>query len=229
MLKAIIFDFNGVILNDEPLHFAAMRDAVADLGILLTPEDYWNKYLPFDDRECLETVCRDHSFQLNETTRRESLERKARNYQQLLRGGFPLFPGVTQFIQVAAGRYPLALASGARRSEIESALDSTGLKRYFAVIVAAEDFVLGKPNPESFLLALEWLNAARNAPPILPGECLVIEDSVGGVRGARAAGMACMAVTSSYPREALQAANRVVDSLEDISLNSLNALFAEIR
>ena len=128
MLKAIIFDFNGVILNDEPLHFAAMRDAVADLGIRLTPEDYWNKYLPFDDRECLETVCRDHSFQLNETTRRESLERKARNYQQLLQGGFPLFPGVTQFIQTAAGRYPLALASGARRSEIESALNSTGLK-----------------------------------------------------------------------------------------------------
>jgi len=162
MLKAIIFDFNGVILNDEPLHFAAMRDAVADLGIPLTPEDYWNKYLPFDDRECLETVCRDHSFQLDETTRRESLARKARNYQQLLRGGFPLFPGVTQFIQAAAGRYPLALASGARRSEIESALDSTGLKRHFTVIVAAEDFVLGKPNPESFLLALEWLNAARD-------------------------------------------------------------------
>jgi beta-phosphoglucomutase len=229
MLKAIIFDFNGVIINDEPLHFAAMRDAVADLGIRLTQEDYWSKYLPFDDTECLENVCRDHSFQLNETTRREALARKARNYQQLLRGGFPLFQGAARFVQAAAGRYPLALASGARRSEIESALDSTGLKRYFTVIVAAEDFVLGKPNPESFLLALERLNAARNAAPILPGECLVIEDSVGGVRGARTAGMRCMAVTSSYPPEALQAANRVVSTLEDVSLDSLNDLFEGIR
>jgi beta-phosphoglucomutase len=229
MLKAIILDFNGVILNDEPLHFAAMRDAVADIGIQLTREDYWNKYLPFDDTECLENVCRDHSFELNETTRREALARKARNYQLQLQGGFPLFPGAAQFVRAAAKRYPLALASGARRTEIESALESTGLKRYFAAIVAAEDFVLGKPSPESFLLALEWLNAARNNTPILPGECLVIEDSVGGVRGARAAGMTCMAVTSSYPREALSAANSVVSTLEDIPLDGLNALFEEIR
>jgi HAD superfamily hydrolase (TIGR01509 family) len=229
MLKAIIFDFNGVILNDEPLHFEAMRDAVADLGIRLTREDYWNKYLPFDDTECLENVCRDHSFQLDETTRREALDRKARNYKQLLRGRFPLFSGAAQFVQAAAGRYPLAIASGARRTEIESALDSIGLKRYFTVVVAAEDFVLGKPNPESFLLALEWLNAARDTTPILPEECLVIEDSVGGVRGARAAGMRCVAVTSSYPSEALQAANRVVSTLENIPLDSLNDLFEEIR
>jgi beta-phosphoglucomutase len=229
MLKAIIFDFNGVIIDDEPLHFAAMRETVADLGIRLTREDYWNKYLPFDDTECLEAICRDHSFQLDESTRREALARKGRNYQQLLMGGFPLFPGAAQFVQAAAGRYPVALASGARRTEIESALESTGLKRYFTVIVAAEDFDLGKPNPESFLLALKWLNAAMNTSPILPGECLVIEDSVGGVRGARAAGMACMAVTSSYPREALRAANRVVSTLEDIPLDSLNALFEEIQ
>lgn len=229
MLKAIIFDFNGVIINDEPLHFAAMRDAVADLGIRLTREDYWGKYLPFDDKECLESICRDHSFPLSEETRGEALARKAQYYQQQLQGGFPLFQGAAQFVQATAGRYPLALASGARRAEIESALDSTGLRRHFTVIVAAEDFVLGKPNPESYLLALEWLNAARNTTPILPGECLVIEDSVGGVRGARAAGMRCMAVTSSYPAEALQAANRVVSTLENISLDSLKDLFEDIR
>jgi len=229
MLKAIIFDFNGVILNDEPFHFAAMRDAVADLGIRLTREDYWSKYLPFDDKECLESVCRDRSFSLDETTRSETLERKARNYQQALQGGYPLLPGAAQFIEAAAGRYPLALASGARRVEIESALDSIGLRRYFTVIVAAEDFVLGKPNPESFLLALQWLNEARNTAPILPEECLVIEDSVGGVRGARVAGMHCLAVTSSYPGEALQAADRVVSTLENIALDGLNDLFEEVR
>jgi len=224
MLKAIIFDFNGVILNDEPLHFAAMRDAVADIGIRLTQEAYWDKYLPFDDAQCLESICRDHSIRLNAEERENALARKARNYRLLIQEGFPVLPGAAQFIQAAAERYPLALASGARRDEIESALETTGLKRYFVVIVAAEDFVHGKPHPESFLLALERLNAFLNAPPILPVECLVIEDSVGGVAGARAAGMACMAVTNSYPSEALKAANKVVDSLDPAQLDTLHTI-----
>lgn len=229
MLKAIIFDFNGVILNDEPFHFEAMRDAVAPFGIRLTREDYWNKYLPFDDAECLETICRDNSFPLDEALREEALKRKTRNYYRLLDGGFPLFQGAAEFVQNVAAHYPLAIASGARRAEIESALDSTGLKHYFAVIVAAEDFVRGKPNPESYLLALEWLNRTRDGKPISPEECLVIEDSVGGVRGARAAGMRCMAVASSYPPEALQAADRVVTTLEGIPVESLTELFEGTR
>jgi HAD superfamily hydrolase (TIGR01509 family) len=225
MLKAIIFDFNGVILDDEPLHFAAMRDTVAEFGIHLTKAAYWNKYLPYDDNECLEAICRDYSFQLNAEERETALARKSRNYQQLLRGGCPLLPGVDQFIQAAARLYPLALASGARREEIESTLELTGLKRYFLIVVAAEDFLRGKPHPESFLLALERLNAALDTLPIRPEECLVIEDSVGGISGARAAGMSCMAVTNSYPREALAAANRIVASLGEVQLDSLQALF----
>ncbi len=227
MLKAIIFDFNGVILDDEPLHFAAMRHAVSGLGIHLTREAYWDKYLPFDDRGCLEAICRDHGCSLDEVTRSDTLLRKTTHYEQLLRGGFPLCAGAARFVRAAAERYPLALASGARRAEIEPALEATGLRHHFTVIVAAEDFVLGKPNPESFLLALERLNIARNAPPILPAECLVIEDSAAGVRGARAAGMACLAVTNSYPPEALQPANRIIASFQEVRLDSLNALFEE--
>jgi HAD superfamily hydrolase (TIGR01509 family) len=224
MLKAIIFDFNGVIINDEPLHFAAMRDTVADFGIHLTERAYWTKYLPFDDAQCLESICRDQAFPLNATEKEDALARKSRYYKNLIQGGFSLFPGAAQFIIAAAERYPLAVASGARREEIESTLELTGLKRYFFTIVAAEDFHLGKPHPESYLLALELLNAALNAPPIRPAECLVIEDSVGGVRGARAAGMACMAVTNSYPREALAAANIVVASLDAIPVDKLQDL-----
>jgi HAD superfamily hydrolase (TIGR01509 family) len=225
MLKALILDFNGVILNDEPLHFAAMRDAVADYGIVLTPEAYWTKYLPFDDTRCLEAICRDHSCRLSAEKRDSALTRKALLYRQLLRGGFPLFPGAAQFISDAARRYPLALASGARRDEIEMTLDATGLRRHFSVIVAAEDFFQGKPHPDSFLLALQRLNEILGPPPIQPQECLVIEDSVGGIQGARAAGMICLAVANSYPREALQTANRVITSLEEVKPDSLHTLF----
>ena len=103
------------------------------------------------------------------------------------------------------------------------------LRDCFRIIVAAEDFTLGKPHPESFLLALRGLNAALDGtmPKILPDECLVVEDSVGGVEGARAAGMMCLAVANSYPANDLQHANRVVSSLEDVCLDSLQDLTEE--
>jgi beta-phosphoglucomutase-like phosphatase (HAD superfamily) len=140
-----------------------------------------------------------------------------------------LFAGVARFIEIAAECYPLALASGARREEIETALDSTGLRRYFLVIVAAEDFVRGKPHPESFLLALEQLNAkiGKATKAIRPEECLVIEDSIEGVNGARAAGMACLAVSNSYPGYMLKAANMTATTLSEIQLDTLRALFEE--
>jgi beta-phosphoglucomutase len=228
MLKAIIFDFNGVILDDEPLHFGAMRDTVAEFGIDLTQKIYWDRYLPLDDTQCLDAICRDFRIRLSDEERINALTHKARLYRQLLQDRFPLFPGTARFIESAAGHYPLALASGARRDEIEAALDSTGLRRYFSVIVSAEDFAQGKPHPESFLLALERLNETIGTVPVRPEECLVIEDSVGGIHGARAAGMTCIAVTNTYPGEMLQAAHRIVASLEEVQLESLQALFEEL-
>jgi beta-phosphoglucomutase len=227
MLKAIIFDFNGVILDDEPLHFQAMREAVADLGIALTESAYWEKYLPLDDRECLEAVCRDHAVSLSEEKRARVLDAKFDSYNRRILNSYPLFPGAAQCIETASSRYPLALASGARREEIEATLQATELRRYFTVIVAAEDFTLGKPNPESFLLALRELNAARNGtfPPVKPEECLVVEDSVGGVAGARAAGMRCLAVSNSYPPDKLRKADRVVPSLEEATPNLFESIF----
>jgi beta-phosphoglucomutase len=229
MLKAIILDFNGVILDDELLHYKAMQKVVAVLDITLTKEAYWGKYLPLDDTDCLEAVCRDNSIPLTDERRAHLLELKNALYNQQLQNRFPLFPGAAEFIQSAAQNYPLALASGARREEIETTLKATGLNQYFHVIVAAEDFTLGKPHPESYLLALKRLNAARKmmSSAISPEECLVIEDTIGGVAGAIAAGMRCLAVSNSYPPEKLQKANRVARSLKDVKIESLPALFEQ--
>ncbi len=227
MLKAIICDFNGIILNDEPLHFEAMRESVAEFGVDLSRQEYWGKYLPLDDRGCLEAICRDYSIQLSREERNRTLMRKSQAYGRLLRKNFQLFPGAAEFVRAASSMYPLAIASGARRDEIESTLESTDLRRYFVVIAAAEDFTRGKPHPESFLLALQRLNDALGSARVMPSECLVIEDSAEGVAGARTAGMKCLAVTNSYPREMLGAANRVVASLEEVQLDSLDSMFRE--
>jgi beta-phosphoglucomutase len=229
MLKAIIFDFNGVILDDEPLHYQSMRDAVAEVGISITREEYWQKYLPLDDVRCLEAIGKTHRAELTAEMQAAILKRKSIIYHKRLSDQFPLFPGAAEMIRSASHNYPLALASGARREEIETTLNATDLRDCFRVIVAAEDFTLGKPHPESFLLALRKLNQALDGtmPKILPGECLVVEDSVGGIEGARAAGMMCLAVANSYPARDLQHANRVVSSLEEVGLDSLQQLTKE--
>jgi beta-phosphoglucomutase len=227
MLKAIIFDFNGVILNDEPVHLAAMQETVASVGVELTKEEYWSKYLPLDDSQCLEAILRDHSIRLGQEEKQKMLLRKSQSYQKLLPARFQLFPGVTDFIKAAALRYPLALASGAQRSEIESTLESEGLRRYFVVIAAAEDFIRGKPHPESFLFVLKQLNDFLDSTHIGTEECLVIEDSLGGILGAKDAGMKCMAVANSYPRSMLRAADLVVNSLDEVRVDDLIRKFGE--
>ncbi len=229
MLKAIIFDFNGVIVNDEPLHFQSMRDTLASIGVEVSKEEYWAKYLPLDDASCLEAICRDRQRKLSHDERWRLLELKALNYQKLLQDSVPLFPGAAEFIRAAAKKYPLALASGARRDEIEATLRAAGLEPFFRVIAGAEDFVRGKPHPDSYLFALQQLNRKMNGKEsqIHPRECLVVEDSVGGVQGARAAGMMCLALTNTYPAESLGAANRVVSSFRDVRLEDLEQLWQE--
>jgi len=230
MLKAIIIDFNGVIINDEPLHFMAMRDVVSTFGIILTEQEYWGRYLPLDDENCLKAICKDRSVEISDMQKEQALMHKAARYIELIGDRLPLNPGAAEFVKTAAARYPLALASGARRDEIERTLKAADLSNCFKVIVAAEDFSLGKPHPESFLLALDFLNRSLNRDSsILPGECLVIEDAVSGVQGALAAGMKCLAVSTSYPAEKLQEANRVVPSLAELQIDILENIFEEIR
>jgi len=228
MLKAIIIDFNGVIVNDEPLHYMAMRDAVSEFGITLTENEYWNRYLPLDDESCLKAICDHHAIQLSKMQKELALTHKAARYMELMGDQYPLNPGAAEFVRAAAERYPLALASGARRDEIERALKEANLADCFKVIVAAEDFSLGKPHPESFLLALKLLNRRLNqSPSILPGECLMIEDAIAGIQGAREAGMKCLAVSTSYPCEKLREAHRVVPSLGEVPIDSLEGIFEE--
>jgi HAD superfamily hydrolase (TIGR01509 family) len=229
MLRAIIFDFNGVILNDEPLHFQSMLDTVAELGIRITEEEYYREYLPLDDSACLEAICRNHGAQMDNRERSRLLDLKSLNYRRLLRDQYPLFPGAADLVRAASRSYPLALASGARRDEILSTLQATDLLNCFKVIAGAEDFARGKPHPESYLFALERLNDAQNGSShrILPAECLVIEDSVGGVKGARAAGMVCVAVAHTYPSESLRSASHVVSSIQELKLEELERLCRE--
>jgi beta-phosphoglucomutase len=229
MLKAIIFDFNGVIADDEPLHLEMFQKVLAEQAIPLFREEYYSKFLGMDDRDCFKAVLGARKRPADDELVDLLIAKKAEYYQQAINERLIIFPGVTELITAAAARYPLAIASGALRHEIDGILAAIHLRSSFAAIVSAEDVHHGKPHPECFLTALDRLNQSRTTggPPIDAASCLVIEDSTWGISGAHAAGMQCLAVTNSYSAQALAAADRVVASLKEVRLADLDALFAD--
>lgn len=226
MLRAVIFDFNGIIVDDEPIHFKLFQRVLGEEGINLTEEVYYERYLGFDDRGAFMAGFRDNDRSLTEEKLRELVERKAVYYQEAIRNHVTIFPGVKELVMELRQKLPLAVASGALRHEIETILTTAKLLKYFDAIVSAEDVTHGKPEPEIFLKALAALNASGGRKSVIqPSECIVIEDSKEGVRGARGAGMKCVAVTNSHPAALLSEANAVVESLEEVSLEFLQHVY----
>jgi beta-phosphoglucomutase len=227
MLRAVIFDFNGIIVDDEPIHFKLFQRVLGEEGIVLTEQDYYARYLGFDDRGAFMAGFREHSRPLSAEKLQELIERKADYYQEAIRNHVTVFPGVKNLVADLSQTLPLAVASGALRHEIETILKTLGLLNHFDAIVAAEDVTQGKPEPEIYLKALAALNASGgNGKPIEAADCVVIEDSKEGIRGARRAGMKCLAVTNSHPPELLGEATAIVKSLEGVNSNFLRKMCA---
>ncbi len=224
MLRAVIFDFNGIIVDDEPIHFRLFQKVLGEEGIVLTEEAYYARYLGFDDRGAFTAGFRENGRPLDDTKLHRLIERKAAYYQDAIREQVAIFPGVKNLVASLDGILPLAVASGALRQEIETILQTAGLLDHFDAIVSAEDVTRGKPEPEIFLKALAALNAPQKNSPIESADCVVIEDSKEGVRGARRAGMKCLAVTNSHPADLLGEADVVVESLEEVTLPLLQKM-----
>jgi len=223
MLRAVIFDFNGIIVDDEPIHFELFRKVFAEEGIDLSKDAYYERYLGYDDRGAFSYGYQEHQRPLSHDKLVELIDRKALYYQEAIRNHVAIFPGVKALVADLANNLPLAVASGALRHEIETILTTAGLIDHFTAIVSAEDVERGKPEPDIFLKALAALNA-QSADNIQARQCVVIEDSKEGVKGARRAGMKCLAVTNSHPAELLGEADTIVTSLEEVGLARLAEL-----
>jgi HAD superfamily hydrolase (TIGR01509 family) len=218
----VLFDFDGVIVDTEPLHLAAFRRALEPEGIRLSDAHYYDTYLGYDDHDAIVAALREIGRVPDREVVRVLMARKAAHFLELVHAGVRLFPGVPEFVTEAGARGPLAIGSGALRDEIELILERVGLRDAFAAIVSADDVQHGKPDPETYRRALAAL--VTTSPGLAAHECLVIEDSVAGVRAAKAAGMRCLAVTNSCPRAALEAeADLVVDSLAEAGWDGLDA------
>ena len=218
-LQALIFDFDGVIANTEPLHYAGLHQTLKEIGIELTEAEYYADYLGYDDRGCMLAALAANHRPADAAVVGRLMNRKAEAYLESVRHHQVIFPGVPEFVHEAAHAYPLAIASGALRHEIEYILDTAGLRSAFLHITSAEDVTRGKPDPQPFLLALKALQQ-RDA-SLIPASCLVIEDSLPGVRGARAAGMKVLAVTTTHTVQDLHEAHAITNSLRETDLTEL--------
>ena len=223
-LRAAVFDFDGVIVDSEPLHFRSLQDALAGSGVQITLEEYWRLYLAHDDRQAIRLAL-EHHRQPASAGRIEAIaERKATRFSELI-PEVPVFPGAPELVRALATEMPLAIASGARREEIEAILRGTGLRDAFAAIVGVEDAVRTKPDPAPYREAASRL--ADEAPGLVPEDCVAFEDSMPGIASALGAGMRVVGVAHSYPAEKLRAAHRVVDSLVGLGTNGLRGLFPD--
>lgn len=224
-LQAIVFDFDGVIADSEPLHLRAFQRALAEEGIELTAQEYFARYLGYDDVGAFEALAEDRGLAWTDRHVTALVARKGARLQEMMQSGSVLFPGATEFIREAAAVVPIGIASGALRHEIDEIVEAAGVADLFSVIVAAGDTPESKPSPAPYRLAFERLRATSGA-ELLPRRCVAIEDSRWGLESAQGAGLRCVGVTNSYPAHELPGAELIVDGLKELTLPMLDELVA---
>ena len=217
-----MFDFDGVIADSEPLHLRAYQQVLDEEGVMLTRDQYFERYLGYDDIGMLEAVARDRGLGWNARHVTALVSRKGEKLQALLKEDV-LFPGAAAFVRTAASEVPIAIASGALRHEIVQIVEGAGLASMFATIVASGDTPESKPSPGPYLLAFEQLQKASGR-RLDPAKVVAIEDSRWGLESARGAGLRCVGVTTSYPAAELRAAELIVDGLESLTIDALDRL-----
>jgi beta-phosphoglucomutase len=224
-LQAIIFDFDGVIANSEPLHLMAFQHVLQGAGVELTPADYYARYLGYDDEGVFHAIARDRGLRIGDADVASLVARKGDRMKELLHSGAVLFPGAIEFIRDAAAAVPIGIASGAQRHEILEIIDAAGVGDLFATVVASGDTPESKPSPGPYQLAFRRLCTASGQ-PLDPRRSVAIEDSRWGLESAHGAGLRLVGVTSSYPAHELVGAELIVSGLDSLTLAALDRLCA---
>jgi len=212
---AVLFDFDGVLCNSEPLHFFAFQEVLAAEKIELSEAEYYNEAIGFDDKGAFRHIFALKGRELDPKTFLRVMTAKGEIMMDLIRRRkFQPLPGVEEFVRGLWRHCPLAICSGALREEIEAMLEGLALRDCFGVIVAAEDVDVGKPDPRGYVLTTKLLSEkSSNKKPLKPADCLIVEDAPTVIREVKRVGFPTLAVTTSYPAEKLAEADYVVPSL----------------
>ncbi len=211
MSHAIVFDFDGVLADSEPLHLRAYQEVLSPLGITLTREEYHARLLGYDDVGVLTRVGEAAGLAFDARQISALIADKARVFDALVASVDVLYPGAAECVARMAAAYPLAVASGALKGEILAVLRHADLEGHFRFIVSAEDTPRSKPAPDPYLRAAALLG-------LPPASCLAIEDSRWGIESAITAGLHCVGITHTYPAADLPGAAGVIHALSEFTV-----------
>lgn len=212
-ISSVIFDMDGVITRTETIQSGTESEVFASVGVNITPEAILKKYSGWKDTEMFEDMIKQYDIKEDPNVLQEKKWEIV--YKKLEDESLPVVPGVLEFIdELKKEEYTLALASSSNRKFISTVLTSLHLTEKFTAIASGDDVSAGKPNPEIFLLAAKKLKTS-------PQDCLVIEDAPSGVQAAKAAGMKCIAITTSVTKEELHQADKIIDSFSEITVNDI--------
>ena len=224
-LQAVIFDFDGIIVDSEPVHHEAFVRVLEKHGLPLSWDHYYEHYLGFDDRDVLRTRFKDAGIALGDAMLRDLIAEKAKVFVEIVRtGGVRAYPGVVRLIRALSEAMPVAISSGALASDIEPILDTLGLQACFPVRVTADQVQASKPDPESYREAFARLKKMFPDRVNDAACCIAIEDTPAGIAAAHGAGLRVLAVKNTYDLIELADADHIVDSLEEIDPAALDAL-----
>ena len=215
MIKAVIFDFDGVIVDSEPLHLRAFQRTVETLGLRLSTTDYYLRYLACDDKSFFRRFLEDNGQQWTEGEVARLVREKGICFEEMIGEDIRIFPGVVEFLEAIRGKFHVAIGSGALTEEINLILRRKGLSKFFGFVIGADDTENPKPSPEVYLKCLERLRTDYDR-TITAAQCVVFEDSPHGVLAAKRAGMRCIGITNSCSGDELVLADRVTESFSEI-------------
>jgi beta-phosphoglucomutase len=212
--RAILFDFDGVIVNSEPLHLFAFQKVLEAEKIDLSEEEYYRELIGFDDRGAFRHLYEKRKIDIEPKDLSRLMTRKSEMVMELIEDKkYHALPGVEEFVRGLWRHYPLAICSGALREEIEAMLAGIALRDCFATIVAAEDVTVGKPDPRGYILCMDQVSQIAHV-ALKPENCLVIEDAPSVIKTVNAAGFATLGVATSYDIEKLTEAKWKVKTLD---------------
>jgi beta-phosphoglucomutase len=217
VIRALVFDFDGVLADSEPLHLRAYQETLEPLGRSLPREEYYARYLGYNDYDMFKELAAARDWPITHEEIEQLIAAKSRIFDSMLGGGDHLYPGADAAIVRLAAQYPLGIASGAMRHEIEAMLRARALDRHFRFIVSAGDTAASKPAPDPYSRAAELHGFD-------PSECLAIEDSRWGIESAKAAGLWCIGITSTYPVAELLDADAIITSLDELTPELIRSL-----
>ena len=230
MIKAIFFDFNGVIIDDEMIQMKSYQQVLRGHGIELTEEMYFAG-LGMDDQTFMRTIFGKAGKPLTDELLGSVIQEKTAVHRETVKDELPFFPGVLTFVKATAREFQLGLVSMSNKTEVAYVFERAKLAPLFSVVVTAEDTTVCKPAPDCYVCGLTKLNEQRQRErmlPLVPAECLAIEDAPPGIESARAAGMRTLGVTNTVGEAALRAAGAevVTQSLSDWTPDAVRLVYA---